>query len=226
MVRTLLLVDLETTGLEPATDRCIEVAIVRYDVPTASMVEAFTSLVQSDDNPAAVVNRIDSATLRRAPPPAEVWDRVRGVVERAAAPAVFVAHRAEFDRAFFPREIAERLPWVCSKFDIEFPKSRLGEALVFVALAHLVPVHESHRALSDTLLLARLFQRCAEMGVDVQATLARAMRPKQRFVALASFEQNEVVKAHGFSWNPATRVWERRMAPEDARALPFRVRAA
>jgi DNA polymerase-3 subunit epsilon len=231
MLKTLLIVDTETTGLSHETDRVIEVAAALYDLEHATPIEFFSSLCRADANPAESVNRIPVGALGRARASNYTWSRVSDLVGCALRlgldSAVFVAHRAEFDRGFFPAALADRMPWVCSKYDIEWPRSDHGEGLVHVALAHDVPVVAAHRALADVLTLVRLFQRVAEMGHDVQAMLARAMRPKARFVvAERAFDaaRNAIVKAHRFAWDANRREWWRQMAIEDAAALPFETR--
>lgn len=223
-MKTLVLLDTETTGLDPKTEHCIEVAVALYDVPAASLVTAFSSLLWHESNAAESINRIPVDLIKRGPDRQDAWRIVVQLAGDLGGQAAFVAHRAEFDRGFVPTYVRDLLPWVCSKFDIEWPLSKPGASLVEVALAHGVPVHDNHRALTDVMLLVRTFQRVAELGHDVPAMLARAMRPKSRFVSLAPFEQKDVVKSHGFAWDPAAREWSRRMAREDVAALPFRVR--
>jgi DNA polymerase-3 subunit epsilon len=82
----------------------------------------------------------------------------------------------------------------------------------------------AHRAMADCDLLARLFTRVAEMGADLDDMLAHGLRPKATFQALVSYESNHLAKTAGFRWNAEKRVWARKMAIEDAAALPFKVR--
>lgn len=227
-MKTLIITDTETTGLDPKVDRCIEVAYAVYDVDLATMLECFSSLLPGVHNDAEAVNRIPSAALRRVTGNLDPWTCVRDVVdEYGGHDAAFIAHRASFDRSFYNTGIADSLPWICSKFDIEWPLSKPGASLVEVALAHGVPVHDNHRALTDVMLLVRTFQRVAETGHDVQAMLARAMRPKATYaVADTAFdpERNKLAKANAFSWEPNSRLWIRTMAKDDVGALPFAVR--
>lgn len=232
MIQTLVITDTETTGLDPATDKCIEVAVALYSVPTATVTTVFSSLIYAEENAAEAVNHISVEALKLAPKPEAVWPRVSRIVERAAASglATYVAHRAEFDQGFYPKETANTLRWTCSMFDIEWPKSKLGASLVGVALAHGVPVHDNHRALTDVMLLAKTFQAVHKDGHDVQAMLARAMRPKAKYVALVSYDDREKAKAAGFSWDSTCTIgssrgsWVRQMAIEDVGALPFKTR--
>lgn len=223
-LRSILITDVETTGLDPATCQTIEVAAVLFDVAAASVVESFSSLIHATGNAAESINRIRPATLARAPESDRVWAQVGALIERAGPDTAFMAHRADFDRGFYPTKLAASLPWICSKFDVEWPRSALGASLVDVALAHGVPVHANHRALTDCMLLVKVLERTAEMGGDLSAMLTRAMRPKAMFrVSETGFNEarNALAKAAGFRWEKPH--WVRSMPPEDAGALPFEV---
>lgn len=221
-MRRILILDTETTGLDPGKDQAIEVAAILYSVERATVVESFSSLIRADGNAAEAVNRIPAAVLADAPSAASVWARVGSLF---AAGEVVVAHNADFDRAFTPESIARLRPWVCSKADIQWPKqTRPSPSLVPLALEHDLGVAYAHRALADCDLIARLFTRSRELGADLDAMLVRAMRPKADFVALVSYEDREQAKAAGFQWEPAAKQWKRRMAIEDAAALPFKTR--
>jgi DNA polymerase III subunit epsilon len=220
-MNNVLIVDVETTGLDPTSDRVIEVGAVLYDVGHRTIRSSYSSLLQGDSNAAEAVNAIPASVLPTAPPPDVVW---RYIAALSRDVDCFVAHRASFDRSFFPAELAASKPWACSKFDMQWPRAKLGASLTETALAHGLGLSHAHRALTDCLTIARLLERVAEMGCDVGAMLVRALRPKARFVSLAPFEEKEVVKAHGFQWEPTRRVWAREMAIEDAGDLPFRVR--
>lgn len=223
-MKRIALLDTETSGLEPAADRVIEVAVVLYSIEHATVIESFASLIAAPGNPCEAINRIPPAALAEAPPEAIVWARAAALIEQAE---VIVAHHAAFDQAFVPAPLPTLRPWVCSKEDLRWPKqTKENPSLVALALEHDLGVATAHRALADCELLARLFTRARELGADLDAMLARGLRPKAEFVSLAPFEVKDVVKAHGFTWFPDRKEWRRRMAIEDAAALPFRVRQA
>jgi DNA polymerase-3 subunit epsilon len=226
MIRRLLILDTETTGLSHETDSVVEVAACLYDVERASPVISYSSIVHGQGNAAESVNGIPESLVEdpTVPTSARVWAFVARLVDHADA---VVAHRADFDYGFVPKYLVElrAKPWVCSKFDIEWPKQReQGEHLTHLALAHGLGLVTAHRAMADVDTLVRLFQRVAEMGVNVQSMLAKAMRPRVKVVSLAPFEQKDVVKKSGFAWDPAARVWWRRMPEEDVSSLPFKAR--
>lgn len=227
-IESVVIVDTETTGLDPSTATTIELAGVVYSVRHAAIVESFGTLICNDSNAAEAVNRISVDALSVARQAGHAWRRLGDLVDVATGPAVFMAHRAEFDRGFISAqspELAARLPWICSKFDVEWPRSKVGASCVEMALAHGVPVVSAHRALTDCMLIAKTLESVQAEGHDLAALLARAMRPKAKFaVADTGFDaaRNELAKANHFRWDKPH--WTRTMAIEDTAALPFAVR--
>jgi DNA polymerase III epsilon subunit-like protein len=220
-VINVLLLDTETTGTE-LTDVCIEVAAVVYSVTHAAPVRSFASLIRADNNPAEHVNGIPAAMLALAPPAELVWRVVRRMALECDA---IVAHNAAFDVRFVPAEVTNGMPWICSCYDLAWPKApKLGAPLISLCLAHGLGVSHAHRALSDCDLLSRLLTRVHEMGCDLEALLARGLRPKATFQGLVPMSRNNELKEAWFKWKPDTKQWLRTMAIEDAALLPFPTR--
>ena len=221
-MRRILILDVETTGLDPAKDSVIEVAAILYSVEHATVLSAYSSIMNAAANPAEAINRIPPAALTEAPTWDQAWSPIGGMLAVAGA---IVAHSAGFDRSFAPLDVQEALPWICSKSDLQWPKQTRPEpSLVALALEHDLGVATAHRAMADCDLLARLFTRARELGADLQAMLARGLRPKAEFVALVSYDDREKAKTAGFQWDGGRKEWRRRMAIDDAAALPFRTR--
>jgi DNA polymerase III subunit epsilon len=220
-IKQILILDTETTGLDPKRDRLVEVAVAIFSVEHRAIVRARSWLVEGQDNAAVAVNGIPAPLLHQGADPATVFHNVEciGLKECQA----IVAHGAAFDRQWFPPEI-RRMSWICSCDDIEWPRPSSSRSLTALALAHGVGVVAAHRALDDVLTLCRLFERAAELGGDLQAMLVRALRPKDRVVSLAPFEDRQLVKEHGFQWCQERREWWRTMPEEDTAHLPFAVR--
>jgi DNA polymerase III alpha subunit (gram-positive type) len=175
---TILIADVETQGLDPGKDEVIEVAVVHFDVRHASIIASYSSLLPADSNAAEEINGISPELLRSLSPRETLigalrdwrWEPVLHLARQADA---FVAHRASFDRAFFPLDIARLLPWIDTKFACEWPRGRWADHLTGLALSHGVTVMSAHRALDDCLLLARVMQRVQETSDFRLQTSAR-----------------------------------------------------
>lgn len=218
-MKAILIVDTETTGLDPDVDLVLEVGAVLWSVEHKTTMVAYSSLVKRiTGNPAFAVNGIPEGAL---PLGAPFECALADVEELAARADAIVAHNAEFDRAFLPT-LTAHMPWICTKSDVKWPRAEQGASLVATVLAHGLGVASAHRALTDCRLIVRLLERCHELGHDVNAMLERGLRPKARFVAQISYDDRENAKAAGFRWEKPH--WVRTMAVEDAAALPFPVR--
>jgi len=208
------ILDTETTGLTPETGQCIEVAVVRYSLKHRAVVESMSQLFYADHNPLEHINHIPSEILLGAILDSDcIWRQVEYCASECEA---IIAHNAEFDQQWVPNELLA-WPWICTCHGVDWPlQTKPGSSLVDLALAHGLAVVDPHRALSDCLLLARLLNRCAELGHDVEAMLRRGLRPKGEFKADVSFADKERAKQKGFKWDPARKIWHKSMAVEDA----------
>jgi DNA polymerase-3 subunit epsilon len=221
-VNRVLILDLETTGLSPETDRIVEVGMVLYSLAHASVVCSTSFLVNGGiGNDAASINRIAPPMLTAH---GETYEHAFSEIHRWMTGAdVVVAHNAEFDRSFLAPNLQRALPWVCTYADVDWPTGRAG-TLVALSLELGLGVTQAHRALTDCMMIARCLQRVAELGHDVTAMLERGLRPKALYQAVVSYDNREQAKAAGFRWEGSSKRWLRQIAVEDAHALPFQVR--
>jgi len=171
-----VVLDTETTGLDPARDRVIEVGAVRLDASLRE-VDRFSSLVRPDvPVPLAVARMtgIDASELREAPPFAEVF----ASLEAFARGALLVAHNAAFDRGQLEAAArrASRPPLPDAWFDT------LEAALL------LLPEHDRHSLplLSSALGLAATSHRALP---DARATAALLRLLAARATGLAAEER-------------------------------------
>ncbi len=219
---TLLIVDTETSGLDPAAGQCLEVGAVLFHVPLRAVLGQLSFLLPAESNPARCVNGIDPAVTRLPQPWRQSLALFAAMV--AAADAV-LAHNAAFDRQWFgvePLPAIDR-PWICSMDDIRWPPERHlrpRPSVRDLALAYAVPVWAAHRALTDCIYLAQVLERCE--GLD--ELLAAALEPRQLFRAELSYAERHQAKEAGFRWNdPVVGAWTRRLSSREARSLPFPV---
>lgn len=229
VMKNILILDTETTGTDPTTDRVVEVGAVLWSVEHATRRYAYSALCHAPANPARHINGIPEAAVVAGPDAASVWARLDAWVGAVDA---IVAHSASFDRSFTPAGWDQGKPWICSMADVEWPHSRKRK-LVDIALDHGLGVARAHRALTDCELVERLLERCHEMGFDVADMLMQAARPKVRVVALTpppwkvseaeAADTKAKLAACGFTWDSGAKVWSRMVVEENATAFPFAV---
>ncbi len=218
----LLIIDTETTGLDPGHGQCIEVGAVLFHVASRALLAQVSFLLPASRNPAQHVNGI-AAEVTQLPQP---WQAglscFEAMLDRADA---VLAHNVAFDRQWFgigPLPAIEK-PWICSMADIQWPADRHLRPTPSVrdlALAYGVPVWAAHRALTDCIYLVQVFERCG----DLEELLAAAQEPRQLFRAKLSYAERHRAKEAGFRWNdPVAGAWSRRLSDREALALPFPV---
>ena len=162
---TFAIVDVETTGLSPATDRVIEVGIIRVEV--GREVERFSSLV----NPhAAISPLIQSITgilpedLEDAPSFADIAPDIAPLLEGA----VLMAHNARFDYGFLKNEFKRlKVPYVAKQLCTVklsrrlFPQER-RHSLDHVMRRHGLVCADRHRALGDAEVVWQFYQHVVQ----------------------------------------------------------------
>lgn len=218
----LLILDTETTALRPDDGQCIEVGAVLFAVAGRSVLSQVSFLLPCDSNPARPINGIDPELSRQRQP----WRAgLALLLELAGAADAALAHNAAFDRQWFGRGLlpALDLPWICSMDDIRWPAERQlrsSPSVRDLALAYGVPVWAAHRALTDCIYLAQVFERCAEL----EALLLAALEPRQLYRARVSYGDRQLAREAGFRWNePVAGAWSRRLSTREVEALPFPV---
>jgi len=219
---SILILDTETSGLDPAAHACLEVGAILFDVASRSVLAQQSFLLPVDTNAAEPINRIPAAVTRLPQP----WSEgLRWFQHLAEAADVLVAHNAAFDRQWFGRGALPPLerPWLCSMEDIRWPADRQLRSRPSVrdlALAYGVPVWAAHRALTDCIYLAEVFARCD----DLETLLIRGLEPRRLVRARVSFEERHQAKEAGFRWNdPIKGAWTRRLSERECSERTFPV---
>ncbi|ONG55834.1 DNA polymerase III subunit epsilon [Pseudoroseomonas deserti] len=206
-VRQGIVLDLETTGLDPAQDEIIEFAMLPFtyglDGTLYSVGEPFNRLRQPSKPIPPAITRLtgltDAMVAGQVLDPAEV--------RRFAEPAALViAHNAGFDRRFAERfsDIFAIKPWACSLTQVDwkaegFEGSKLGYLAMKLGL-----FFEGHRAHHDCQATLEILARpLPASGIPALARLLEtARRPSFRLWAEgAPFEVKDRLKARGYRWN-------------------------
>ena len=195
---------------------------ILFSVPHRSVLSQLSFLLPVSANPAVAVNGINPLATQEPQP----WQQCLLLLDAMARDAqLAVAHNASFDRRWFGCGVLPELfmPWLCTMEDIAWPKSlclRPRPSLRDLALAFAVPVWAAHRALTDCIYLAQVFERCD----DLESMLLEALEPRQLYRAQVSYSQRQLAKDAGFRWNEAVRgAWTRRLSERQLKTmdLPF-----
>jgi DNA polymerase-3 subunit epsilon len=247
-VRTLLVLDTETTGLEAAKEKVIELALLRVAVDTATglpvgPVQVYDGLEDPGRPIPATITEITGIT--DAMVRGQRLDEAR-VAELMQGVDLVVAHNAGFDRPFVEARLPgfAHLAWACSFADMDWKKLGQSSAkLENLALA-CGWFYDAHRAETDChALLAVLAQPLARFGhpahshaanpsadapeggqgesadTGLATLLQAATQTQHRLQATgAPFEAKDVLKARGYRWDAQQRVWGTTLRSEAALA--------
>jgi DNA polymerase-3 subunit epsilon len=221
-----LIVDTETTGIDPKDHMVIEIAAILYSVEANDVIGMAAMILPAEENPAEEINHISPALLNTVEEEGEVIKGFSSMLYAMMETAdVIVAHQASFDKGHLTKENLEiwsSKPWLCTKEDFKFSKGKPGDSLVNLALAHNVPVHGNHRAGVDVNLIAKIFRSYS--AEELQALFQHALLPRDYYVALTNFVEKEKPKNAGFSWNGEKKCWWKKLTPTEASKLDFPIR--
>jgi DNA polymerase-3 subunit epsilon len=219
-VRRGIYIDVETTGLDPANDEIIELAMVPFDFSSDGRifsVHASFSRFRDPGRPipaevVAITGITDEMVAGASIDTAEI-ERFLGQAQAVVA----IAHNARFDRRFAERFCGAfaRLAWACSWQEIPWVDEGFTDGTKLSNLANACGFfHDGHRAVDDCLagveLLSRVLPRCGRRALDLLLESAREPRWRIRAVG-APFELRESLKRRGYRWDPGedggTRAW-------------------
>ncbi|KZC01953.1 DNA polymerase III PolC-type [Methylobacterium radiotolerans] len=208
-----LVLDVETTGLDFASDEVIELGMLKFEYGASGRIyrvlDTFNQLHQPSRPIPPEISRltgITDADVERH----RIDDKTVHAI--AADAAVVIAHNASFDRQMCEARwpVFREKNWACSLNQIPWrAEGHEGTKLGYL-LADFGFFHRGHRAVDDCHALLRLLAsplRTSEQSA-MAALLATARRPTVRLWAEGSpFETKEILKARKYRWSQSRRSW-------------------
>lgn len=222
-VSRVVVLDTETTGLDQAKDKIIELAMLRVEVDTRTgrpcgEVQVYDGL---EDPGMPISAEIEAITgIRNDMVQGQRLDEAR-IAALLDGVDVIIAHNAAFDRPFVEARLPQFSPfaWACSFADIDWKAEGHGSAKLEYLALELGWFYDAHRAEVDCHALLAVLG--AELPVSHQTGLARmlaaARQDAYRLQATgAPFDAKDELKGRGYRWNAEQKVWHTRLDTEAA----------
>jgi len=221
-----IVIDLETTGLDPATDKIIEVAAVK--IKRSLIVDEFSSLIDPQiliTEEISLLTGIDNTMVEGQPKIEEIIPALRDFI----GASTIIAHNAPFDSAFLEPFLKSSRGWLDSVVlaQIAYPKAGRYSLEKLTRLLE-INNNAAHRALSDALATAELFlaikKRLAELSPSTKKLLAQIGEGDQSGLGRFIMEQTSCASGSGkkqiqaFTDFPATEAQENRETLKDERS--------
>ena len=206
--------DTETTGLNPATDKIIELGIVVFEYSTETgqayrVLEVFNELEDPGIPIPAESTKIHNITDAMVADKRIDDNAVKALMSDVS---IVIAHNANFDRGFVESRFpffADK-PWACSLTQVPWKSEGFGSAGLEY-LAYRYGFHfAGHRASVDCQALLEVLQsELPESGGKVmKALLANARANEIKVWALnAPFDQKDKLKGRGYRWEAERKTW-------------------
>lgn len=218
-----VVVDTETTGINPDKDAIIELGMVlfEYDPDTGIAYKVLESFDQLEDpgfpvppestdvhgitDEMVAGKRIDDASVKKF---------LDGV-------SLVIAHNSKFDRVFLEKRlpIFETLPWGCSLAQVDWHREGIGSAkLDYIAYQYGL-FYDAHRAEVDCFaLLEILQQKLPKSGELVLKSILNSLGQKSYkvYATGSSFDTKDTLKAQGYRWDGDKKSWHTTVTGDDA----------
>ncbi len=218
-----LIVDVETTGLDPAKDEVIELGMLRFAYNATGTILGPVAEYQSFQEPSTLIP--DHITRLTGISNAMVTGhQIEALSVEAFAQSVdlVIAHNAGFDRRFCERLASSFVyrPWACTQTQIPWRSEGIeGSKLLYITTQQSF-WHEGHRALDDCYAVLELLEMPLPKThrITMSVLLESADKPTVKVWALnAPFSIKDRLKERGYRWNVGDdgrpRAWHREIDP-------------
>ena len=207
------ILDLETTGLDKANDKIIELAVKLMSVDNKTgdlnaILNQYESFQDPEEHIDEKVSMVNGITNDMVDGHAINWDSVEEIMESAD---LIIAHNAGFDRAFMDRylPISKEKIWICSVNDVDWLSRGFTSSKQELLCIWHGFYYDSHRAMSDVDALINLLAHPSnETKKPVLDLIENASIPTYKVSAINSpYETKDILKSNSYFWNGDQKYW-------------------
>jgi DNA polymerase III epsilon subunit-like protein len=160
--------DVETTGLDPAGNRVVELAMVPFNMPSDETT--FEQLFFVDEPLSKEITALTGITDDMLQGQPRFAEKTQAILDKFSKASFILAYNAKFDRPFVESEFARAdlslpdIPWVDPfVFVCELDRYKKGKKLTDCAKRWGVRLENAHRAKGDAMAAGELMMKMAEM---------------------------------------------------------------
>jgi len=204
-----LVIDTETTGLDTATDKIIELGFVAfaYDAGSGRIYNVLHSYDGFED-PGEPLNEVVKNLTGISDDMVAGQQLDDAEIERWLGKAdLIIAHNAGFDRQMLERRLplAVEKNWACTFNDIDWQAEGISSLKLDYIAYRLGYFFDGHRAVNDAQATLHLLTKPLPVSDKkaMVALLTSARDTSRRFFAeYAPFEKKDVLRERGYRWLP------------------------
>ena len=212
----MIIVDVETTGLDVNKDKVIEIGAVLWDTTRNMPMRIFSELLWYSDiwegttsTPEAIekCNTIAANDLiEHGKHPTTIYPHLIELMLKATA---IVAHNGnKFDKPLLYNDMLRwhinppQVHWIDTQYDIPYDESIKTRKLTHLACEHGFINPFAHRAIFDVLTMLKTIQ-----SYDIDWILKTSKEPSVTLVAQIDYHSNDKAKARGFQFRREDKKW-------------------
>lgn len=202
-LRYAMIIDTETTGLNPREDEVIELGflLITYQEDNPREIAEFGNEMRepSKEIPKRV-QELTGITPKMVKGKRLNKEKILAALDLAN---IVIAHNAAFDRPMCERLLPEfsEKPWACSLTEIPWSKYGFESAKLKYLLMDSGYFFEGHRALDDCAALNQLLNVRSQHGKTFFAELMESARqPSYFFEVRAPYELRQIMRELGYRW--------------------------
>lgn len=213
--RQLILLDTETTGLDPYKDEIIELAfvVVTYNVRWNTIIsidDVYDGFNQPSQPITEEITRITGITNEMVAGKRVTYDSFKDYLPKGKY--LIVAHNAGFDRKFVDRAYPEMVdkPWADSLTEIDWAKKGYTKNNLEMLMYKLGYFYNAHRAVNDCLALGCVIH----YNEAIQELYNNALKAMLEVNISVPYNNKDLIKNFGFKFNGSNKTWTKNFNTE------------
>ncbi len=226
-----IVIDTETTGLDTAKDKIIELGFIAFEYDAGSgliyrILHTYDGFEDPHEPLSDIVKQITGISDAMVAGQKLDDDAINHWLEKAD---LIIAHNARFDRQVLERRlpIAQHANWACSFNDIPWQDEDISSLKLDYIAYKLGFFFDGHRAVNDAQATLHVLSKALPNSgkLAMAALLAGAREKTQRLFAVrAPFEKKDDLKARDYRWladfshNGKKGVWSKSIREADIEA--------